>query len=434
LSRSRSQSVPRKGTATRTTMTPAEKVDRFLHSIAQSPTFNAAEELLAENRSLHQRIAALQRTEQTLLKDIHDLTRNLTSSQQRSELRQQQWEDELRSREKFYEARLKELESSIARKDREIKLLHDHNNSISNHVASGVPNEEVSAWFTTRTAAWRSWIEKHVHRDLNRVQSGLHPLQRRELCEGVKHFARLGDDSKLPDALVHGISGIQASHVLLQGMLSNFILSEVFESPFWILDVLAGDKLELESPSVARQNSMSPIGFRIDLAMWNNSSIAPQRSALLAPPSITNFSNGNQNTGKGLSRLVTSMLPPDSTVKGVLGQEFPPRHQMERLYQFLSNIDEGNTHAQQWRAHLVKALADAGLAAADERTKTQNEPTARLLIEYRTQYAARLKDRFLRGAARFLLQNQDAAGIETLERELIHEFDLALRFACQLWS
>jgi hypothetical protein len=58
---------------------------------------------------------------------------------------------------------------------------------------------------------------------------------------------------------------------------------------------------------------------------------------------------------------------------------------------------------------------------------------ARLLAEARLIYAATLKDRFLRSPARFLLQDQDAAGIEKLERRLVQEIDAALRFSCQLW-
>jgi len=46
-----------------------------------------------------------------------------------------------------------------------------------------------------------------------------------------------------------------------------------------------------------------------------------------------------------------------------------------------------------------------------------------------------LKDRFLSGAARLLLQDHtDGAGIEKMETRLIKEFDLALQFSCLIWS
>lgn len=57
-----------------------------------------------------------------------------------------------------------------------------------------------------------------------------------------------------------------------------------------------------------------------------------------------------------------------------------------------------------------------------------------MLIESRLNYARRLKERFLSGAARFLLQDQDPAGIANLERTLTEHIDDALRFSCQLWA
>ncbi|KAJ4395724.1 hypothetical protein N0V85_006453, partial [Neurospora sp. IMI 360204] len=57
-----------------------------------------------------------------------------------------------------------------------------------------------------------------------------------------------------------------------------------------------------------------------------------------------------------------------------------------------------------------------------------------MLIESRLNYARRLKDRFLSGVARFLLQDQDPAGIAKLEHSLTEHIDDALRFSCQLWA
>jgi len=58
----------------------------------------------------------------------------------------------------------------------------------------------------------------------------------------------------------------------------------------------------------------------------------------------------------------------------------------------------------------------------------------RMLAEARRDYARKLKDQFLGGAARFLLQDQDPKGIEKLEGRLVNEFDLALQFSCLVWS
>ena len=78
-------------------------------------------------------------------------------------------------------------------------------------------------------------------------------------------------------------------------------------------------------------------------------------------------------------------------------------------------------------------LSEGGLSlnSIDE-AKTDE---SRMLFEARQAHARKLKDRFLGGAARFLLQDQsDAIGIEKLEAHVLYEIDQALRFSCKVWS
>jgi hypothetical protein len=79
----------------------------------------------------------------------------------------------------------------------------------------------------------------------------------------------------------------------------------------------------------------------------------------------------------------------------------------------------------------MKAFCEGGMGTPVESILLTED--ARPLAEARLRYAGRLKDAFLRSPARFLLQDQDAAGIEKLERRLVQEIDAALRFSCQLW-
>ena len=79
----------------------------------------------------------------------------------------------------------------------------------------------------------------------------------------------------------------------------------------------------------------------------------------------------------------------------------------------------------------MKALCEGGMSAEVDNILLTDD--GRLLAEARVRHAGRLKDVFLRSPARFLLQNQDAAGIEKLERRLVREIDAALRFSCQMW-
>lgn len=79
----------------------------------------------------------------------------------------------------------------------------------------------------------------------------------------------------------------------------------------------------------------------------------------------------------------------------------------------------------------MKAFIEGGMSTEVDSILLAED--AHLLADARLEYSGRLKDRFLRGPARFLLQDQDPAGIEKLERRLIQEIDAALRFSCQLW-
>lgn len=90
-----------------------------------------------------------------------------------------------------------------------------------------------------------------------------------------------------------------------------------------------------------------------------------------------------------------------------------------------------NSNANAWRTSLMKAFCEGGMSAEVDNILLTDD--GRLLAEARVRHAGRLKDAFLRSPARFLLQDQDAAGIEKLERRLVREIDAALRFSCQMW-
>ncbi|KAK4164340.1 hypothetical protein QBC43DRAFT_300444 [Cladorrhinum sp. PSN259] len=82
---------------------------------------NSSSEIMAENRSLHQRIAGMQRTELDLLNDNQKLSRKLAAAQQHYEARREQWKDEWLSREKAYEDRIKALEARITDQEKELQ-------------------------------------------------------------------------------------------------------------------------------------------------------------------------------------------------------------------------------------------------------------------------------------------------------------------------
>ncbi|KAH6838361.1 hypothetical protein B0I37DRAFT_394290 [Chaetomium sp. MPI-CAGE-AT-0009] len=363
-----------------------DNVHRYLYSMAPP---RPMEELAKENRSLHQRIAALQRTETDLLDENQKLVHSLSSIQKRHASQQQRWKEELVKRGEEFKARVKSLEHQLAEKEEELSQL-----AFSRAGETTLSDADVTSWLATKENSWRQWAHDFAHPDPNRVRLGLHPLHLRELCEGVRSFVQLTDNGELPaELLATPDDGVRPARVLLHGMLAHFIASETLESPFWVFDVISADSLELESPSVPRLNSMSPIGFRMDLAMWNFNISPPRQVSSPRPVPMVDRLAEPQDVRKP-PRLVTSTQPPGTFVGPVLGfsgRNLPSRNAMEGLYQLLSDA------------------------------------------EARIKYAGQLKDRFLRGPARFLLQDQEATGIEKLERRLVEEIDAALCFSCQLW-
>ncbi|KAK4247871.1 hypothetical protein C7999DRAFT_14164 [Corynascus novoguineensis] len=362
-----SPSFRRRSPSTTTQMNDSKAYMSSYSVKSPSPT----EGLVKENRSLHQRISALQRTESDLLNENQELAGRLSSAQRRYNSRRQQWAEELMSRENTLNARIRDLEAKLAQKE-EVLSRRDFN-----WIHEGPLDEaDIVIGLAAKTTAWRKWVDDFTHRDPNRVRSGLHPMQLRELCEGVRHFVRLNNKGELPEELLNPphSDGSWSSRVLLHGMLANFIIFETLNSPFWVFDAISANANELESPSTPRLNSISPVGFRMDLVPWSSSIVPPRE---LKPPQP-----------------------------------------------FFAN-------AIAWRASLMKALSEGGIGSTDESTLLHSD--FRFLAEARVRYAGRLKDTFLRGPARFLLRDQDAAGIEKLERRLVQEIDAALRFSCQLW-
>lgn len=319
------------GEDSRARTTSKELVDRYLQSL---PSIDPVKELSLENTSLHQRIAGLQRVERDLLGENHALLQQLNAAKRQNDLQRRKWRDEYREREKSFQARIKSLEERITVQDREMAQYA----AIRSHEESRLSDDEVAAWFTERTVAWQAWVDDFVHHDPERIQSGIHPVQLLELCESVKSFVQLTDDG-LPEELVGGggPDGVKAAHVLLQAMLANFIISETLESPFWVFAALGSNKAELESPSVIKENSVSPIGFRMDLAMWNN--VAPPRSARLPPMSARIMPEPPKSARHVPSGAGTPSL--SLNTKGLCGSlnhsKTPGRATMEHFYRLLGN-------------------------------------------------------------------------------------------------
>ncbi|KAK1830928.1 hypothetical protein QBC39DRAFT_331270 [Podospora conica] len=380
----------------------SDRVNRFFQSMTVQTPIDPDKELLVENRGLYQRVAALQRVERELLAETQELSRQLSSLKQHHAARRQHWREETRKREieaRHYEAEMKQMEATRAKKLE--PLLTD---------------DEIAGWFEQRDSTWYAWAESFAHRDPDRLTDGLHPMQLLELHEGVSGFVQLTDDGKLPQDLRS--CDIDAARTLLHGMLANFIISEAFSSPYWVFDATSAGVLE--SPATTLKPTTP--GLRMDLNLFSD--ISPIRQGhTVATPGSPHYP----------PPLITSMLPRLGITASSLG--VPVKHDFDNLHRMLARAqpDDAELSVHDWRAHTMRLFAEGGISIKDPASAGRNE-AQRTLIESRLNYTRKVKDRFLGGPARFLLAEQDARGIERLERTLFGLIDDALRFSCRVWS
>ncbi|AEO57191.1 hypothetical protein MYCTH_2303046 [Thermothelomyces thermophilus ATCC 42464] len=239
-----------------------------------------------------------------------------------------------------------------------------------------------------------------------------------ELCGEVRGFVRMTDAGGLPPEILDG--GKEALQTLLNGMLAHFICSEIIASPMW---VFAATSLgTLESPGIVPPKPMPSLpGLRMDMSTFAD--VAPQRPGPVETPRSPQFP----------PPLITSMIPSLGNSASCLG--LPLKPDMERLVHMLTDAqrDDARVTAHHWRAQMMRLFADGGFSIKDVAAAGNNE-SRRTFVESRLNYARKLKERFLGGSARFLLQDQDARGIERLESKLTELIDDALRFSCRLWT
>lgn len=293
------------------------KVNRFLNQMAQQEPPNAEKELLAENRSLYERISTLQRIEREMLAENQDLMRQYAALRQHHDQRRRQWRDDYRLREKAFATRIHQLKEQIAEQDTQmLEMSRTH----SQKTAPLISDSDIVSWFSSKDASWHSWAQDNAFRDCLQLSSKLHPLQLSELCRGVEGFVRLTEKGELPEEILAG--GSDMVPTLLHGMLVNFICNEALASPFWVFGAMSTGTIE--SPTIPEPTSNSPVGFRMDLAFFNN--ITPKRfngtfahtpGAPLFPPP-----------------LVTNLIPPLGVNSATIG--LPLRPEMENLHHMLA--------------------------------------------------------------------------------------------------
>ncbi|CCC13404.1 unnamed protein product [Sordaria macrospora k-hell] len=472
-----------------------DRVSRFLASMSSTNNGDPDKELAIENRSLHQQLASLRRAEENLLAENQTIANQLTATQKEfaqakkdRALLERAWEEMLKEREEKYEAKKKffkqeqfiamlehkltvhednlseqdgtisqleakvaEQEKQIAERDERIAELEKATTpkkSFKSQPEQGLvlSNSDISTWFSTRTAVWNSWVDEFTHPNVNRIIE-LHPVQQKELFRSIQKFIRLTQEGQLPPELLDSAKndGANVTRLILYAMLANFITSEALLPPFWAFNALQrNDLAELTSPTLTRPGSMSPVGFRMDLASWECIPPLPAASYVPAGAEVYNQQPATARSVATLSPrqpppLITSLqsagLETPGLSMGALPGKLPSEGDLKSMCGFLSKVQTTPLATPALRSQMISILAQGGLVHDPTHPSILKNEDRRLLAEARREYAVKLAERFLGGPARFLLQDQvDAKGIAKLEQVLTTEMDLALRFGARLWS
>jgi len=184
---------------------------------------------VAELQELWHRVFDLQEAVQKLQIENNDLKHEKANLQHQYVDQIRAWRDRVKQSEREHRTKILQMQ------ERNISIAHagTPSGAIPSPLA---PLEETSAWFRKQERAWDEWARAHARQDPDWLTTGLGPLQRKELCSGVKGFVQLTNVGNLPPAILSG--GAPAVGMLLRAALAHFVCFEIFASPFWLFEAL----------------------------------------------------------------------------------------------------------------------------------------------------------------------------------------------------
>ncbi|KAG6365979.1 hypothetical protein INS49_000155 [Diaporthe citri] len=128
------------------------------------------------------------------------------------------------------ERRLYEQHETVESAKAAASLILEQNRSFT------LSDDEVSRWLNTRARSWYEWAKEAAHRDFELVHE-----KYEEIHAHLKNFV-VEQDGDIPEELWK-TKPKRLPYPLLHGIVANFICTEIFKNPFWILDALpAGDE------------------------------------------------------------------------------------------------------------------------------------------------------------------------------------------------
>lgn len=131
-----------------------------------------------------------------------------------------------------YEAKIEGLERRLYDQQEAVEsakaaasLIMEQNRSFT------LSDDEVSLWFNTRARSWYEWAKEAAHRDSDLVRE-----KYEEIHAHLQKFV-VEQNGDIPGVLWKA-KPKRLPYLLLHGMVANFICTEIFKNPFWILEAL----------------------------------------------------------------------------------------------------------------------------------------------------------------------------------------------------
>lgn len=138
------------------------------------------------------------------------------------------------------ERRLEEQQETVESAKAAASLIMEQNRSYA------LSDDEVTMWFNTRARGWYEWAKEAAHRDFDLIHEKYEDIRAQsQIFVGEQN----GD---IPEELWR-TKPKSIPYLLLHGMVSNFMCTEIFKNPFWILGALPGKNEGIEASAGMQQ-------------------------------------------------------------------------------------------------------------------------------------------------------------------------------------
>lgn len=142
----------------------------------------------------------------------------------------------LSRKERAYEARIADLERQVSDQHADVESAKAAASKLMGQNRSfAASDSDIVMWFDTRAKAWYEWAKDAAYPNVQHFKD-LSQAEAEEVKPLLSQFIAFRDGDFPMDLLDSKPNRIV--YVLLHGILANFIASEIFKRPLWILEAL----------------------------------------------------------------------------------------------------------------------------------------------------------------------------------------------------